>query len=179
MEHEAEIVKESGFSIVELLIVMAVMAILAAIATPPLRRVARLAELKRGTQLVSSTFYRARMEAVKTASNCNIVFNVVGRSFDSAAGNTCVIPTETLPDNISFGWGPTVTKNVSGDSISGTDVDGVTFVTNNTAFFTYLGTATTGTIYLVNELGDTMAVTISSGGRIKTRRWTGTEFLPK
>lgn len=187
MGDETEIVRESGFSVIELLVVMAVMAILAAIAIPPLRRVARFTELKRGTQLVSSTFYRARMEAVKSASNCNILFNVAGKSFASnpADGNrsdadllndTCVIPAETLPNGISFGWGPTVTKDVSGDSISDTDVDGVTFVTNNTAFFTYLGTATTGTIYLVNELGDTMAVTISSGGRIKTRRWVGTAF---
>ena len=177
MGHETEVIKESGFSIVELLVVMAIVAILAAVAIPNIRSLIRFAELKRGTQSVYSVLYRARMEAIKSASNCNILFDKESRSFASVAGNTCVIPTETLPDNISFGWGSSVTKTASG----GTPLpaDGVAFPTNETAHFTYLGTVDAGTIYLRNELGDTMAVTISSGGRIKTRRWVGTKFLPK
>lgn len=173
MEHETEVVEEAGFSIMELLIIIAIMTILVTVAVPNLRSVARFAELKRGTQSVSSTFYRARMEAVKTASNCNILFNKGSRSFAPVTGNTCIIPTETLPEGIEFGWGSGVNKTASG----GTPLpaDGVAF-DNETAYFTYLGTVNSGTIYLRNELGDTMAVSVSSGGRIKTRRWVETQF---
>jgi len=167
--------RRGGFSLIELLVVMAIMAILLAVAVPSLRGAIRLSELKQGMANVSNSLYLARMEAIKTASDCDILFNLADNSFASLPGNLCAIPKTILPDRISFGWGPTVNKNVSGDPLP---TDGIAF-NNDKAYFTPIGTVNAGSIYLTNLEGDTMAVSISSGGRIKTRRWNGTKFFPK
>ncbi|MGD8993216.1 MAG: GspH/FimT family protein [Desulfobacterales bacterium] len=95
-----------GFSIMEILTVIAIMAILAAIAIPGLIGWRNNAQLGRAARDVYSSFQKAKMESVRRNGNCGIEFRTndyvvyidSDLSFDFNAVNDQVIQTVNWSD---------------------------------------------------------------------------------
>lgn len=75
---------ESGFTLVEVLMVVVIIGLIAAIATPNFNSWKRKADLNADMRRFYAFFQQARMEAVKRNSECNIASNqaVNGTTFD-------------------------------------------------------------------------------------------------
>ncbi len=155
--------KENGFTMTELVVVIAIIGITLAIAIPSFLSYRPTMRIKGAARDISSILQSARMKAVTRNTNCNVVFTLVNNSFTQDCTNT----TTSLPDDISFGWGTNVNRDVGGDALP---ADGVAFA-GDTCNFTSGGTANAGTIYITNTKNESYAVTVSSGGRIIIYRW--------
>src|SRR2546427_9357490 len=70
--------RDAGFSLVELLIVVAIIVIMAAIALPNIGQYLRNYRIKAATQQVAGEIQSARMKAISKNVNLGVVFAIVG-----------------------------------------------------------------------------------------------------
>src|SRR5438309_3780633 len=71
---------QTGFSLVEMITVMAIIAIMAAVVIPPLAAYARVYKLRTAQQQVASDISAARMKAVSKNVNLGVTFAIVNNS---------------------------------------------------------------------------------------------------
>lgn len=130
---------QKGFSLTELLIVIALVAILLMIAIPSINTLVNKTRLTGGTRLVWSDLQNAKMTAIKTNASVTITFNsTTNYSFPSGGGATFIRNMATEYPNI------TVTKTGGGTIIFSSN--GMMTTPSPTATLTVQSTAGTRTI---------------------------------
>jgi prepilin-type N-terminal cleavage/methylation domain-containing protein len=183
----------SGFTLIELMIVMALMGLLVAIGAPRFEALNRINRLKTGVRQVAISIQNARLTAISANRRCYMDFALgtltPADSFftvwldvngDQMYDNGEIDSTRIgLPDTKDGYQGMKLPRGVAfgaGNASSGPDgmalvSDGVDFDGTDLLGFNARGEGTTGVIYLKAEDGTTFAITVSRMGRVRTWQW--------
>jgi prepilin-type N-terminal cleavage/methylation domain-containing protein len=174
---------ETGYTITELIVVIAVIAVLAAVAIPAFAIWAPDQRLKTAGRELLSTIQLAKMKAVQRNTYCTITFNqsISGKTYD------CVAFEDTNEDS-TYDAGEMIieqscladdyrdvhldTSQGGGDGIDDTFInngDGLPVLSFSPRAFpvAYSGgseVSVSGTIYLVNDRNKTLTVSVSPAG---------------
>ena len=146
--------RDSGFTLIEMMMVIAIIAIMSAVAIPAFMSMLPGMRLNGAARQVMTDLMAARMDAVKQNNRFRVFFNSPGTN-----------QYQILDDDDNDGTADTgeaiTTKNIQ-DNYSD-----VTFSSTNNPIFTPRGTATSlPTITLQNPSG-TKSVSVSIAGRVK------------
>lgn len=141
-----------GFTLVELIIVMAIIAIIGTISIPSFTRYSDNANLKSAAREIASDIQRLRTHAVSKNRKQRIVFNLTNDSYTMAER-----------DDADSSWINPQTKTLSTFG-SGIDITGSTFAGNSIEFQTR-GTTSMGTLTMTNSRGSTATITTFITGR--------------
>ena len=146
--------KESGFTLIEMMIVIAVFAIVAAIAIPNFMSLLPGMRLNGAARQVMGDLMAARMKAVKLNQRTKVFF------YSSSQYKTCDDANNDA--TVADGEGDVVDRSIQAN------YHDVSFVLASTAdpVFSPRGTATNRTITLENSSGS-KSITISIAGRVK------------
>jgi len=181
--------KESGFTMTELVVVIAIIGVTLAIAIPSFLSYRPTMRIKGAARDITTILQWSRMKAVSENNRMEIQFSPANKTYtvfddnnsDGDVSTDTAIRTSTLPDDISFGIGTTVTKKAS-TNIGPAHTDCLTFNvdscnTDDSTSFSSNGTANNGTIYLVNTKDECFAVIVDSQGRVRIRKWAGSDWV--
>ena len=158
--------KDHGFTLVELLVAIAIAGIVMAVAVPAYVSHLPRIRLKAACREVISCMQYARIQAIRDKDAWHIVFTPSAGVFIvmDDAGNVCRSVDLASYDGIFFGSN---NPDAIDSNHTPPQADGVSY-NGNRAKFNGNGTAASGTIYLKNEKGDTMAIgTASAAGRVR------------
>ena len=167
--------KNKGFTMLELLIVIAVIGITAAMGFPTFMAQRDQARIKRAGRDLVSHFQMARINAMRDGRIWVIVFDTTGNTYKLVdTGADSELNTEDdvtakeikLSDygDVSYGIGEGVGGRPGGEAPD----DGVSFSGNRVQFLSDGSSLQSGTVYVVNGKGQTFAVgSITRTGRIK------------
>jgi len=141
--------KRRGFSLVELMIVIALIGILTSIAIPSWNRYRQNADLKTAARGIAGDVFNMKQRAVSEQTRYRIIFDLANHRYQLIKGSTGndVIQTRDLSE---YGPGITLTK---------------TTFTNDTVNFFTRGTTDWGTVSLKNSRESTATVTLNPVGR--------------
>ena len=183
--------KESGFTLVELMVVVAIIAVIGAIAIPNLSPAN--ARLKQASRDLYGNLQRMRTEAVKTNQDVGIVFDTANNQYilcqNADTNNTCsdlvgadgqtpetIITTISLTSygsTVQYGCGA-ATQSVTGGACPGS---GVSYGGSSVVFTPEGRVRTMGYVYLQNNRNSSYTVgTPSLAGVVKMRKWTNTSW---
>ena len=139
----------TGFSLVELLVVIALISIVSAFAVPTWQRYAAKTDLKTAAREVMADLSNTKQRAVEENLDVyRLTFNVAGNSYVLSRTDTGTVWTKSVA---SFGNGISINSvNFSGGSI---------------VSFQKRGTVSMGNMTLRNGLGATATITVNSAGR--------------
>ena len=173
--------RESGCTLVEVLVTIAIIAILSAIAVPGFSRWIPNYRLKSAARDVVSNFQLAKLTAIKKGINCTITFNktIGGTVYD-------YVVYEDANNNLEYDAGDQVVNKVvfsehytgvSFDTAQGGG-DGLSFTDNDnslpsTAFRLNgltrdnAGGSGAGTVFLKNTQNKTTSIRVSAAGSIR------------
>jgi len=142
-------IKRSGFSLVELMIVIAIIGILSSIAIPAWNRYRQNADLKTAARAIAGDFFNMKQRAVGEQTRYRITFDLANHRYQLIRGSigNDVVQTRNLSE---FGAGITLT--------------GTTFANDTVNFFTR-GTTDWGAVSLKNALESTATITANPVGR--------------
>jgi type II secretory pathway pseudopilin PulG len=97
--------KETGYSLFELLSVIAVLTVVVAIAVPNLTRAQRHYQLQSAAQQIAQVFQAAKLDAVGKSTGRKIVFNLTANTITASDGTVIVLPAgihfAALPSSIA------------------------------------------------------------------------------
>lgn len=153
MERKERMSYQKGFSLVELMIVIALMGIMAAIATPALQRYAINRNLKSAARDITSDFLMCKARAIAENRKYRIVFNV--------AGNDYTIEERDTADTAWINPRTKAPTSFESDII----FTNVAFGAGATATFKTRGTVTAGHVWLKNSRNSTAKITTNITGR--------------
>jgi len=144
-----------GFSLAELLVVVAITGVLAAVTTPLLVSYWKAATLKAGAQELATVLNGARQLAIKDNTSVCVVQSGTQVRYLKGSSPCSSGTVWTGPGTDASGWF-TLSNSVQ-----------VTSTTANVVF-AYLGNATTAGAYTVTNPADskTLTVTVASSGRV-------------
>lgn len=155
----------SGFTLVELLIVIAIIAITATFTAPSLMHWRDTAKLRGVVNTLVADLHKAKLAAIKDNARNAILFDSNGyqifRDNGSGSGhrlNWARDPDETLIKARRFG------EYTSGIYI---DLNATTFRNNRTGFNGRGHPRITGRVFVVNSSGDRRSVIVNRVGRIR------------
>ncbi|MEE8430495.1 MAG: GspH/FimT family pseudopilin [Candidatus Desulfatibia sp.] len=177
--------KQDGFTIVELIIVIAVMGIMAAIAVPNFMSYLPDARLKSAARDLYSNLRRAKIGAIKSNKKWAIVFNADAGTYEVCSGkgpdnswrgtDNDVVKKVILSD---YGSGVTFGRGSATDPIGGTfGNDFITYSSpRNVVVMNSRGTGNSGYVYLTNASNiSSYGVGTRSSGVVILRRWLGAD----
>ena len=171
--------RQRGFSLVELMVVVAVIAVLGAISVPNMVTGIPKYRVKAAGRDLCSKLRRARSIAVKEQRNVQVIFHEdTGRYVvDGAFFPITSSLARYYGSGVSYGFGSATESAASGGG--GLPSDPVTFNGSTpTVTFNSRGIGNAGSVYLSNNRGDAYCVVVSSSGRVRLRRWTGGQWYP-
>ena len=144
--------RESGFTLIEMMVVVIVLAIMAAIAIPSFMSLLPGMRLNGAARQVMGDLMGARMKAVKLNQRTKVFFDnsYQYRVCDDADNN----------DTVADGEGDVETRNIQ------TEYDDVTLSSTADPVFQARGTATGTTVTVTNSSGS-KAVKVAITGRVK------------
>lgn len=140
-------INKKGFSLIEMVVVMAIIGVLLSIAIPSWNRYRENADLKSAARGIASDFFDAKQRAVGEGVRYQIKFDEENNLYQI----TNTVTNDTTTKNITELDGPITLTNV-------------TFVNDTIIFFTR-GTTRPGTVELVNSRGSRATVRVNITGR--------------
>lgn len=141
-----------GFTLVELIIVIAIIAIVGTISIPSFLRYSINANLKSAAREIASDILQSRARAISENRRQRIVFDMTNESY-----------TLEERDDADSSWINPQTKTLSSFD-SSIDINNSTFA-GNTIILQTRGTSTTGTLTLINSRGSVATLTMYITGR--------------
>lgn len=146
-----------GFSLLELLVVLAIMALLTAMSAPAISGYLKGARLKGGARQIASTLRMARQLAITNRAVYSVDFITAANQFYVNDGINVVDEIRTLPETITYSsW--TITDSDSDDNLDA----------EFTPRGSYVGSS--ASISIINTAGDTRQITITNTtGRVKVQ----------
>ncbi len=174
---------EAGFSLVELMVVVAIIAVIGAIAVPNMSPAN--ARLKQAARELYGNMQRARMEAIKSNQNVGIVFDTVNNLYQLCqnfnSDNDCTDAGETILTTINLSSYGSDVQYAGGFATSpgggSGPSDGVSYgnipPSTNTMLFSSTGRPNkTGYVYLKNNKNSYYVVgTPSMAGVVVMKKW--------
>lgn len=159
----------SGFTLLELMVVVAIIGIVASMAVAGLNTLLPRQQVKSASQKLRSDMYKARMEAVKSNTETLVVFE------EASGGNrgsfvACVDDNEDNTCNKDDGDKIIARLDLSGDNYPNTKIDGTNF-TSDLFRFNTRGMATNGTINIgsTKDPGYSLEVKVAVTGRLRIK----------
>jgi prepilin-type N-terminal cleavage/methylation domain-containing protein len=145
---------EAGFSLIELLVVVAIMTALLAASIPSLRQHTETVNLMKGSEAVSGTLKLARQRAVATSNDVVVVF-------DSVNGTYYLY--EDVDGDGTYDVGET--RSGTYDVPRRVTIDDVTFASDKVTFSPSGAASETGSVVLVNtrDLARRIDLTAATG----------------
>ena len=184
--------KQAGYSLFELLSVVAVLGVVVAIAVPNLTRAQRHYQLQSAAQQIVQIFQAARLDAVGKITSRTLVFNTTTNTITASDGTAITLPTgvrfAALPSSISA---PNLIQTASANSSAlpqqqSDAKTAVSFPAGSSAETRELRFTGRGLpdvepgvvhwVYLANQDGQWVAVTLTSVGgatilKLKENTW--------
>lgn len=165
--------RESGYQLIELLLVLAISSLILAVGVPPLMRLAAKLRVELAAAEVASTFRIAHAFAIRHGANVGVKFRVsengivtwaLYRDGDDDGVRTAdiddgvdpqVLPSRRLAQlgrGVTFGFPPGRAPRDPGDARRRLDRldDPIRFNRSDIASFDHLGTSTPGSVYLTD-----------------------------
>lgn len=180
--------RRNGYSIMELLIVLAVIGLMAAVTLPNVQKMQRRMALRSAAGELRSMFHLVRMRAISRGTNTGLKFLLLGgqwhfatyedgdrdgvRNDDIAKGIDKLIapPRMVLSQSrlVTVGLLDVMVKDPDGDPVKSP----VAFNNSAICAFSPVGESTPGTIYLTDHDGDLWCVRVyGATGKIRTLRY--------
>jgi type IV fimbrial biogenesis protein FimT len=146
---------EKGFTVLELMVVIALVAILAAVTGPSFLNYLRDGGLKKAVYQLSGDLYRAKSQAIRTRSIMTVTLTQANNTY------VCTNPNRTI--NLTEYWGrPTFTNNPDG----GPDVFSAAIAFNTRGLSPPAATQA----YITGN-GRTFRVQVSAAGAVSIHEW--------
>ncbi len=178
--------RESGFSLIELLVIIVIIAVLAAIAIPAFSGWLPNYRLRQAARDVYSNLQRAKVNAIKSNSEWRVYFDIPGDRYFLCSGPGANAAWDNPPamggdDDVEMTINLSAYQDVDfGNGSAGAGIDGWVFgapisYANPVTNFTSRGTVgLTGYVYLSNAKGSVIGVgTPSPAGVIVLKRFNG------
>lgn len=180
--------RSPGYTLIELLIVMAVIGMVAAVAMPNLHKMQRRMALRSAAGELRSVFHLTRMRAITRGTNTGLKFQQLAgqwtfatyedgdrdgvRNDDINKGidRRLTPPRTVFPSSrvVTIGLLDVAVKDPDGDWIK----SAVTFNNSTICSFSSMGESTPGTIYLTDRDGDLWCVRVyGASGKVRTLRY--------
>ena len=151
---------DSGFTLLELMILIAIIGIMSAIAVPSTLQWRENSQLRSAVQSVYSDFQRAKLEAAKRNTDCAVLFN--------GTGYTVIV--ETVNENLAQDGGEPVISTVRWSEYGSVNEVANTFIADPIAYgdngLLADGSGAGGTLTLQNRGGNQASVNMSATGVI-------------
>ena len=180
--------KRSGYTLIELLLVVAIIGMIAAISLPNFHRMRNRMALRAAVGELRSTFHLVRMRALTRGKYTGLKFEELAgqwhfttyedgdgdgvRNDDIKKGTDkrLTTPSVVFPQarNVTIGLLDVPVKDADGDPVK----SAVTFNNSTICSFSPIGESTPGTIYITNGYGDLWCVRVyGASAKIRTLRY--------
>lgn len=164
---------KSGFTLIELMVVVASIAVLAGVTAPNFINYLQEAGLKQAVYQISGDLHRTKSQAIRARSNQTMTFSQIA--------NTYVCPSPLHTTNLADFWGSVVFIN-NPDGTLDAFSPAIAF---NTRGLSGLLPAVTTQVYLTNQVagpfgvgnGRIFRVQVSAAGAVSIHEWRGGRWI--